>query len=103
MLVAVENNSNRWMLALRAVPNAPTTAVVGWEAGELKVKVQAVPEDGKANKELIRYLSKKAGIPRAAIVLHSGETSRHKKLLIEGLDADQFLTRLGVAVQEKNG
>jgi uncharacterized protein len=99
--VAEKSKRNRWTLALRVVPNAPGTAVVGWETGELKVKVQAVPEDGKANRELIRFLAKTAGIPRSAITLQSGESSRHKRLVIEGVEEERFLERLGVALPEK--
>jgi uncharacterized protein len=101
--VAEKKNSKRWILALRAVPNAPATEVVGWDAGELKVKVQAVPEDGKANKELIRFLSKTAGIPRSAITLQSGETSRHKRLVVDGMDEETFLMRLGVVTHRIDG
>lgn len=52
----------------------------------LKVKVTAVPEDGKANKALIILLSKTWKIPKSAFEFLQGETDRHKTFLIKDLD-----------------
>ena len=38
----------------------------------------ARPERGRANKELLKALSKALGIPRSQIAIVSGHTSRHK-------------------------
>jgi uncharacterized protein YggU (UPF0235/DUF167 family) len=44
--------------------------------------VTAVPEDGKANEALIKVLSKALHIPKSAISLVRGATSRVKELEI---------------------
>ena len=50
-------------LALRVSPNARKSEFAGWTADEkgrpvLLVKLAAPPVDGKANEELVRFLSK---------------------------------------------
>lgn len=50
----------------------------------LKVTIAAPPEDGKANKAIIKLLAKEWDIPRTAIQILRGEASRHKKLLLHG-------------------
>lgn len=49
----------------------------------LKVSVNAIPEDGKANAELLRFLSKTLKIPKSALLLVSGESSREKLIKID--------------------
>ena len=68
-------------LLVRVKPNAHVTKIDGFDEARraVKISVNAPPEDGKANKELLRFL-KKEGF-RAEIV--SGATSREKLLKIE--------------------
>jgi len=64
----------------------------------LKVAVTTVPEDGKANKAVIKLLAKSFGIAKSDIVLLSGETSRVKKLFlrIDRATAVALITKLGL-------
>ena len=80
------------IVSLYIQPNASKTEIVGEHNGALKIKVKAPPVDGKANEEVIRFLSKKLDIPKSKIQLVSGQTSRHKRFLIEGLDSLDRLT-----------
>ncbi len=50
----------------------------------LKAYVTVVPENGKANKSLIKMLSKSCKLPASDISVASGVTSRNKQLLIVG-------------------
>ena len=63
---------------IQVIPKSARTELVSWESGILKVRVKAVPEKGKANKELIEFLAKWLKIPKTAIELIKGEASRHK-------------------------
>jgi hypothetical protein len=76
-------------LIVHLTPNASHTKIEGWTVDEkgqkiLRVKVTAVPEDGKANEALIKLLSKTLHIPRSKISLVRGTTARIKQLEIEG-------------------
>lgn len=69
---------------VRVVPNAPRSEVVGWHAGALKVKLHAPPVDGKANQALGDFLAGELGLPRRAVTLLRGDTSRQKVLRLAG-------------------
>lgn len=62
----------------------------------VKIRVRAVPEDGKANAALIRLLAETLGLPRSAVSLRSGATARTKVLAITGnvQEIDKKLTAL---------
>ena len=75
-------------LIVHLTPKASHTKIEGWALdvkGQrvLRVKVTAVPEDGKANKALIQLLSKTLHISKSRILLVQGTTSRIKYLDIE--------------------
>lgn len=50
--------------------------------GTYKIRLKAPPVDGKANTELIRWISKEFGIQRGAVLIKSGSTSRRKTVKI---------------------
>lgn len=50
----------------------------------LSVRIAAPPVDGAANATLIAFLSKSLGLPRTAMTIASGETSRLKLLKVKG-------------------
>ena len=75
------------LLSVHITPKSRKNEIIGWSEDAkgqpvLKVKVVAVPEDGKANAELITFLAKQWDIPKSAIEITSGATSRHKRLKI---------------------
>ena len=77
------------LLHIRLTPKASRNAISGiinMPNGQemLKIAVNALPEDGKANTELIRFLSKTLDIPKNRITLVSGTTSREKLVQIQG-------------------
>ena len=65
-------------IQVRVIPNASRDEIVGWQDAVLKIKLQAVPEDGKANKALCRLLAKTTGCHKRGITIVSGEKSRNK-------------------------
>jgi uncharacterized protein (TIGR00251 family) len=78
------------ILAVKIVPNASNNAIARWENGELKVRLNAVPEKGKANEELISFLAKSWKLPKNSLSILSGESSRHKKLLIRKISKEKL-------------
>ncbi len=61
---------------------APVSEVVSFTEGELKVKVHAVREKGKANKALIELLATFFNTSKNNIEIVSGHTSSRKKVII---------------------
>ncbi|MBM7515468.1 DUF167 domain-containing protein [Nocardioides nitrophenolicus] len=74
-----------WLLAVRVQPGASRTGAAGpagVDGAELKVRLSSPPVDGRANAELVRWLAKELGVPRSAVTLVRGQTSRSKVLRI---------------------
>ncbi len=78
----LEEMANGVILPVRAKPAARQNSITGVFNGALKVSVTTAPEKGKANKAILKLLSKELGIPAKLISLHSGETSGEKKFFI---------------------
>lgn len=72
-----------FIVEIKVIPRASVSEVAGQtESGVLRVKVNAVPEKGKANIEICRVLSDYFGVPRSNIEIVSGHTSAHKRVRI---------------------
>lgn len=83
-------------LEIKAVPNAPRSEVVGWLGAALKVKVHAPALEGRANDELCSFLADALAVPRRAVTLLRGDTSRQKVVRLDGLTLAEAKRRLGV-------
>lgn len=74
-------------LFVRLTPKSSRDAVEGVRSTadgrrHLIVRVRAVPEDGKANKALVRLIGKTIGLPASTMEIVAGHTSRLKILRI---------------------
>jgi len=81
MSFSVEENKEGLILAVDVVANAGSFSITGVNNNRLKVKLKAVPEKGKANKELIKEFKKMFG---TGIEIISGKFSNKKKILLKG-------------------
>jgi hypothetical protein len=78
-------SSNVLSISVKVFPNAPKNEVGEWENGRLKIKITVCPEKGKANEAVIALLAKHYGVPKRAVRIVRGLTSREKEIEIEGL------------------
>lgn len=76
--------------AVRVVPRASRTEVVGEHDGALKIRVPAPPVEGAANEELTRFLARQFGVPVRAVAVVSGHSSRTKRVRARGATAAQL-------------
>ncbi|MBP6941211.1 MAG: DUF167 domain-containing protein [Syntrophorhabdaceae bacterium] len=67
---------------IRVIPNARKRAI-SRAGSQLKVKLVSQPRDGKANEELIEYLSGVFGVKRSAVRILRGEKERNKVVSID--------------------
>ena len=81
-------------IAVRVYPNAARNEVVGFKGGVLRVRVSAPPVKGKANEELIAFLSKVLGVSKSRIGITTGHTARNKVIAIDGLSQEDLMRRL---------
>lgn len=82
-------------LGIKAIPNAPRSEVVGWLGDALKVKIHAPPVEGRANEALCEFLADTLDLPKRAVSVLRGDTSRLKTVRIDGLDLAAVKARLG--------
>ncbi len=81
-------------ISLRVYPGAPRSEVVGFTDGTWRVKVAAPPVKGKANRELIAFLSRQLGVSKGALTITNGHTSRNKVIAVAGLSTEDVAQRL---------
>lgn len=65
-------------LAVQITPNAKKSEVIGVLDDALKLRLQAQPIEGKANEALVRYLADALSVPRSAVTITHGHTSKRK-------------------------
>lgn len=51
----------------------------------IRVYVTAPPEDGKANKAVIKLLAQELGVPKSALIITHGLTDRNKIIQVIGI------------------
>jgi uncharacterized protein len=90
MPIAITKHSEGVLLAVRAQPSAKRNAVLGEQAGALKVAVSAPPEDGRANAAIVEMLRDWLGVKRSQVELASGQTNRNKTFLIRGVTPEEL-------------
>ncbi len=75
-------------LAIHLQPGAKREAFAGLYGDRLKIAVNAPPVEGRANRAVTQFLADFFGVAARNVKLLSGETSRDKKFLICGNQAD---------------
>lgn len=77
-----------WLLHLHVQPGAKTTAVAGRHGDSLKIRIAAPPVEGKANEALIAFIAAQLGVPKRAVCVDKGGTSREKTLRVSAIAID---------------
>ena len=70
------------VVAVRAVPGASRSAIVGMHGDEMKVRVCSPPVDGRANEEICAVVAQALGLRTREVHLLSGHSARSKLLLV---------------------
>lgn len=65
-------------------PRASRAKIGPVHDGRIKVSVTSPPVDGEANAAVIELFAKQLGVPRSAIEVIAGASSRRKRLRIAG-------------------
>jgi uncharacterized protein (TIGR00251 family) len=80
-------------ISIKAIPGAAKNEVVGWAAGELKVRVCAPALEGRANEALCEFLADELAVPRRSVAVVRGLKSRHKIVRVLGLSQENLGAR----------
>ena len=84
------------MITVWVVPGARRNQVAGIYSDALRVRITAPPEKGRANKELLEYLSDVLGV---SLRLGGGAGSRRKRLIAAGVEPSELVQRVDRLVE----
>ncbi len=79
---------------MKVNPGAARSEVTGVVDGVLQVKIAALPQKSKANRELISFLAGALGVKKSAVSIIKGESGRHKLVSVEGLTPQEIIKHL---------
>ncbi len=82
------------IIPVKVQPGAKKNSIVGEWGGKLKLQVTTPPERGKANEAVIRLLARELGLQKSRVRIVSGESSRDKRVLVEGVTSVKNLEGL---------
>lgn len=72
-----------WYLNIKVIPQSPQNEIVSiMDDNTIKIRIKAIPEKWKANKELIKYLWKILNINKKNIEIISWISDQHKLIRI---------------------
>jgi uncharacterized protein (TIGR00251 family) len=86
-------------LTVRLQPRAKRDEVVGQRGDAVVIRVTAPPVDGKANAALCAFLAAQAGVPKSAVTVVRGHTSRDKLVRVEGVETPVLRRALGLPAE----
>ena len=75
--------------AVHVQPRAKRTEVTGMHGAAVKIRLAALPVDGAANEALRRFVAERLCVPRAAVRVVAGLSSRDKWIEVDGLSAEE--------------
>ncbi len=81
-------------IVVQVQPNAGQNKITRFEDGVWHLRIAAPPVKGKANRELLEFLSDILGVGKANITIEKGMTSRRKVIAIGGLTQNQVRQQL---------
>lgn len=85
--------------SVRVTPGAKHNAVFALKEGVWHIKIAAPPVEGKANAELVEYLSRILGVRKGNLSVLKGQTSRNKLVSVTGLDPKEVTLRLSATLE----
>ncbi|MEK6536722.1 MAG: DUF167 domain-containing protein [Actinomycetota bacterium] len=89
------------LLKLRVTPGAKKSEIMGEAGGRLRIRLQAPPVEGKANRELLRFIARELGLKKNRVALAGGEKSREKTVLLLDLPLPEAQARLQSVLGEE--
>ena len=80
-------------LSVRLTPRADRDSIDGVGDGVLRARVSAPPVDGAANAALVRLIASELKVPKGAVWIVSGESSRSKIVAVDGVSRESIVAR----------
>jgi len=91
-----------FVFELKVVPQSGKQGLHLDKTGRLRCFLKSAPEKGRANRELVKFISQMLKVPQRDVEIVSGLTDRKKRIRVSiNLSYEQFLQQLGLAQQQK--
>jgi uncharacterized protein (TIGR00251 family) len=71
------------LLSVKVQPRSKAPGVLKLNDGSFRVRVQAAPDRGRANREVIERLAEFLDVPPSRLKIVRGETSPNKRVRVE--------------------
>lgn len=75
-------HKNTLHIELQIQTKASKNSVIGIQTSRLKISINALPEKGKANTQLVKFLAQYFGVPIKQVTLTKGLTNKYKSAAI---------------------
>ncbi len=81
-------------IVVQVQPNASQNKLARFKGGVWHLRIAAPPIKGKANQELLKFLSDILGIGKDNLTITKGITGKRKVIVIKGLAQNQVMGQL---------
>ena len=81
-------------LLVQVKPNSSQNKIIHFKDDVLHLRIAAPPVKGKANQELIKFLSNTLGVSKHNLSIEKGITAKRKLIVINGLTQNQIMVQL---------
>ena len=96
MTLQVVEGKDECTFRVRVVPRSRRNEIVGLHGDALKLRLAALPERGKANQALSKFLAGRLGVSSSEVEILSGHASRQKRVRVRGISASAIRALLDV-------
>ena len=98
--LTIDNIDGGSVFTVKIVPGSSRTGIGGLLNDQLKVKISAAPQKGKANQCLINFLAGKIGVKKKDVKIIAGQTNPVKKVQILGISPEILRDKLNCNKQD---
>jgi uncharacterized protein (TIGR00251 family) len=82
-------------------PGASRTSLVGRHGDAIRLRVAAPPVGGRANDAVVAFFAGVLGVPRRAVSVVTGATTRRKRVRVAGAGIDEAVAALRAALDAR--
>ncbi len=89
-MIPIHSTADTHTFHIKVHPRAKRDAITGTVGDALKLSLTTPPVDGRANEAVIAFFAKLLEVPRSAVTIVAGQTSRQKLIRVTGITADRL-------------
>ncbi len=99
-MIPVRRDGGALSFEVAVQPRSSKAAIEGAHDGALKVRLTAPPVDGAANRQCVELLAKAFRVPKSAVEIVSGKSSKRKRVRIHHGDVSAVENNLASLIEK---